>query len=608
MTGRLVGAVALAFATALLITGSAVGVDGAVTISQPVDGAALNDRTPEISGTATAAGGDVTVEVVADPAPDPVVVLASFVKPVTPEATWLVDDADWAATVITQLAEGTYTVTATQALDTAGPQSFTVDVTNPTGSITAPAAAAEVSGLTSVSSDSADTTGSGIQQVVFEYSPAGAAGWAAIGTDTTAPYSVDWATDSVDDGSYDLHAITTDKAENTHISLTVNVVVDNNTPSILLTAPSSYVNAAAADPFTVTATSPDPDIVQVEFFRCLDPSTGCSSESWASLGTDTNAPYEAQWTVDGDGNRTLRAVATDLGSNLATDTDDVTIDRVAPVSGLGDPGTPRRGTITLSGSASDPGGSGVASLAFQRSPAGAGTWTTIGTDMSSPYSASFDTTSVPDGLYDLRTVATDQAGNTTSSPLITGRRVDNTATAHVDVLTARPLDHRVVLTWNNPTDPDFLRVVVRRGTAIVYQGKAESLDDRGLYNGTVYTYTFTAVDAAGNVSSARSVNVKPRGKLWRPRDGGIVRVAPVLEWAKVTRATYYNVQLWRNGRKILSRWPTRPTYELRMRWRYGGRIRNLRDGTYLWYVWPGFGDRERGRYGRMLGSATFFKR
>ena len=37
-------------------------------------------------------------------------------------------------------------------------------------------------------------------------------------------------------------------------------------------------------------------------------------------------------------------------------------------------------------------------------------------------------------------------------------------------------------------------------------------------------------------------------------------------------------------------------------------IRNLRDGTYLWYVWPGFGDRERGRYGRMLGSATFFKR
>jgi hypothetical protein len=152
-------------------------------------------------------------------------------------------------------------------------------------------------------------------------------------------------------------------------------------------------------------------------------------------------------------------------------------------------------------------------------------------------------------------------------------------------------------------------VVVRRGTTVVYRGlEKESLIDRGLYNGTVYTYRFTAVDVAGNVSAVTSVKVKPRGKLWSPRDGGVIRVAPTLQWAKVSRATYYNVQLWRNGRKILSRWPTRPSYELRMRWRYGGRIRNLRDGTYRWYVWPGFGDRERGRYGRMLGSATFFKR
>lgn len=139
-------------------------------------------------------------------------------------------------------------------------------------------------------------------------------------------------------------------------------------------------------------------------------------------------------------------------------------------------------------------------------------------------------------------------------------------------------------------------------------GWGESLVDRGLFNGTVYTYRFTALDLAGNISTTTSVRVKPRGRLLSPRDGGVIRVAPVLEWAKVTRAPYYNVQLWRNGRKILSRWPTRPSYELRTRWRYGGRVRALRDGTYLWYVWPGFGDRERGRYGRMLGSATFFKR
>ena len=59
----------------------------------------------------------------------------------------------------------------------------------------------------------------------------------------------------------------------------------------------------------------------------------------------------------------------------------------------------------------------------------------------------------------------------------------------------------------------FSAVVVRRGTAIVYQGRGESLNDKGLFNGTVYTYTFTAVDLAGNVSTIRSVKVKPRGRL-----------------------------------------------------------------------------------------------
>ena len=187
------------------------------------------------------------------------------------------------------------------------------------------------------------------------------------------------------------------------------------------------MNAAAPDPFTVTATTPDTDIDHVQFFRCSNASTGCGSGSWVSLGSDTTVPYTAQWNVDGDGNRALRAVATDFGSNTAEDTNDVTIDRVAPSASLDDPGANLRGTVSLTGSGSDPGGSGVASLTFQRSPAGAGTWTTVGTDTSSPYSVSFDTTAVADGLYDLRAVATDNAGNTTLSTIVANRRVDNTA-------------------------------------------------------------------------------------------------------------------------------------------------------------------------------------
>jgi len=129
MTGRLVSATVLACAASLLIAGSAVGIDPAVTIVDPAAGAALDNPTPQISGTATDGGGDVTVEV--RDAGDGVV--ASFVE-ATAGGNWLVDDADWAATQISQLGDGSYTVKAMQSGDSAGPQPFMVDTANPTGS------------------------------------------------------------------------------------------------------------------------------------------------------------------------------------------------------------------------------------------------------------------------------------------------------------------------------------------------------------------------------------------------------------------------------------------------------------------------------------------
>ena len=82
--------------------------------------------------------------------------------------------------------------------------------------------------------------------------------------------------------------------------------------------------------------------------------------------------------------------------------------------------------VTVSSNSAD-GGSGVANAQFQRSPAGAGVWTNIGAaDTTSPYSVAWDTTAVADGLYDLRVLTTDNAGNTFTSALITNVRVDNT--------------------------------------------------------------------------------------------------------------------------------------------------------------------------------------
>ena len=80
-----------------------------------------------------------------------------------------------------------------------------------------------------------------------------------------------WDTTPLGDGDYDLHVVTTDDAGNSVTSATRTVSVDNHAPTVSITAPGAYVNGAAADPFTVTATSPDTDIARGRVLRLLEP-------------------------------------------------------------------------------------------------------------------------------------------------------------------------------------------------------------------------------------------------------------------------------------------------------------------------------------------------
>jgi hypothetical protein len=91
---------------------------------------------------------------------------------------------------------------------------------------------------------------------------------------------------------------------------------------------------------------------------------------------------------------------------------------------LTDPGTPLRGTVALSATAASD--RGIASVRFQTSPAGAGTWTDACTDTVAPFTCSFDTTTVADGLRDVRAVALDSAGYSRTAS-VGSRRIDNTA-------------------------------------------------------------------------------------------------------------------------------------------------------------------------------------
>lgn len=174
---------------------------------------------------------------------------------------------------------------------------------------------------------------------------------------------------------------------------------------------------------------------------------------------------------------------------------------------------------------------------------------------------------------------------------------------------AEPGDEGVLLHWR--TGPSTSSLVITRSPGVngarntaLYHGKGTSYHDRNVRNGVRYRYTLTARDQAGNVSS-RTITVTPDARLLAPAEGATVSGPPLLEWTPAPGAGYYNVQIYRAGKKILNTWPARPRLQLGSAWSYAGRHIRLVPGVYRWYVWPGLGSRAAARYGPMIGSGTF---
>jgi hypothetical protein len=142
-------------------------------------------------------------------------------------------------------------------------------------------------------------------------------------------------------------------------------------------------------------------------------------------------------TTVADGLYDVRALATDVAGNITASAmvGNRRIDNTGPTATMGDPGGSVRGAVTLTAVATDS-GAGVASVAIQRAPTGTTTWSTVCSDTTSPYACSLTTTTLTDGGYDLRAVATDVAGNTTTSATVANRVVDNTAPTGVDIQTS----------------------------------------------------------------------------------------------------------------------------------------------------------------------------
>jgi hypothetical protein len=131
----------------------------------------------------------------------------------------------------------------------------------------------------------------------------------------------------------------------------------------------------------------------------------------------------------------------------------------------------------------------------------------------------------------------------------------------------------------------------------------------------VHRFMVRAIDAAGNADATPAASQWTIGRaatrtaaasaLFAPAAGTRLTRPPLLRWRAVPRASYYNVQLYRGGRKVLTAWPSRTGLQLRMQWRFNGRVQRLKPGLYRWYVWPAYGRAADRRYGRLLGTSTF---
>jgi hypothetical protein len=203
----------------------------------------------------------------------------------------------------------------------------------------------------------------------------------------------------------------------------------------------------------------------------------------------------------------------------------------------------------------------------------------------------------------------DRAGNT-SSPFGFGLSYDATAPP-LSGVDAVPGDRRVTVRWDTTGAAEAVEVTRtpgrgEAGSSVVFRGPGAKFEDTKVSNDERYAYRVRVWDAAGN-STDRTVSAVPHPHLVSPARLVALRAGdpPALRWTPVRRATYYNVQLFRGGRKVLSAWPEKARFQLKKRWSYAGKRRRLAAGRYRWIVFPGFGPRSRSNYGERLGPASF---
>jgi large repetitive protein len=176
----------------------------------------------------------------------------------------------------------------------------TVDNTPPATEFTAPQEYTWLRGVVPVRVNATDLHG--VAKVEFY------AGETLLGTDTTAPYEVNWDSSAGPDGDVLLKVLAYDVAGNDTRDAGRPVYVDNTGPTVALTSPANGASLFLSA--TLQASASDArGVTQVVFY-----------DGTKVIGTDTTSPYSVSWNLlsVSKGSHTLTTKAYDAVGNVTT--------------------------------------------------------------------------------------------------------------------------------------------------------------------------------------------------------------------------------------------------------------------------------------------------
>ena len=250
----------------------------------------------------------------------------------------------------------------------------------------------------------------------------GQTGYSKVATNSSGSGSGSFSyTATAGDGSYGFYTIATDNAGNvqaTPAGAQTTTVLNTAAPSSTASSP-ALTNQTSFN-VSYTATAGSAGLAQVALYAQAPGQTGYTKVATNSSGSGSGSfSYTA---TAGDGSYGFYTVATDNAGNAqatpSTPQTTTLLDTTPPSSTASSPTATNQTTFTVSYTAADnTGGSGLAQVALYAKAPGQTGYTKVATNTGGATSGSFSyAAGAGHGTYSFYTIATDQAGNTQTTP------------------------------------------------------------------------------------------------------------------------------------------------------------------------------------------------